>query len=170
MLSYCSLKLIQDDYCNSNVVLISREASKFKSKHSLTSNVIPIDFDYCKQKLDSILNKLNEYKPFDKVILWIHDSGEQFRQSLISFLLKQHNENVLIFSVMGSSSCSPIAEKDPFLENKQYKAIYLGWKKKNANNSRWLTNKEISDGVLQAIQEQNKTFIVGQIEPWCEKP
>lgn len=39
-----------------------------------------------------------------------------------------------------------------------------------SNRSRWLTNKEISDGVIEAINNKNKIHTVGQIEPWDKRP
>ena len=36
--------------------------------------------------------------------------------------------------------------------------------------SRWLTNTEISNGVIDGIMNEKDYFIVGKIEPWERRP
>ncbi|WP_343781482.1 hypothetical protein [Virgibacillus salarius] len=50
--------------------------------------------------------------------------------------------------------------------NCQYRQIQLGFKVVS-NYSRWLTNQEISQGVIEGIQKERNTMlhIVGQVEP-----
>ncbi|WP_244527775.1 hypothetical protein [Virgibacillus chiguensis] len=38
------------------------------------------------------------------------------------------------------------------------------------DQSRWLTNKEISDGVIKAIKNKNRITTIGQLEPWEKRP
>ena len=37
-------------------------------------------------------------------------------------------------------------------------------------HSRWLTDEEISSGVLKAIEEDKERFVIGVTEPWSKKP
>jgi len=47
--------------------------------------------------------------------------------------------------------------------------VVLGFKLE-AGGSRWLTNAEISDGVLEAVRTDRAYTIVGQAEPWSARP
>jgi hypothetical protein len=50
-----------------------------------------------------------------------------------------------------------------------YQAVVLGFMLEGAK-SRWLTNAEICDGVLAALQSERALSIVGTVEPWSAKP
>ncbi len=40
----------------------------------------------------------------------------------------------------------------------------------SSNRSRWLTHEEISKGVIDAINNPKGRYIIGQIEPWGQRP
>ena len=50
-----------------------------------------------------------------------------------------------------------------------YFQVVLGFKKE-AGSSRWLTNDEISDGVLEAIKLREMCHIIGTVTPWDQRP
>lgn len=50
-----------------------------------------------------------------------------------------------------------------------YHMVYLGFILEGGS-SRWLTNHEISAGVIEAIQVKEEEFVVGTIEPWEMRP
>jgi hypothetical protein len=45
----------------------------------------------------------------------------------------------------------------------------LGFKIED-NSSRWLTNDEISSGVIEAITNDEEEKIVGIVSPWDKRP
>lgn len=47
--------------------------------------------------------------------------------------------------------------------------VVLGFRVE-AGGSRWLTNPEISQGVLEAVRGDQALTIVGQVEPWSARP
>lgn len=51
-----------------------------------------------------------------------------------------------------------------------YHAVILGFVLLPGGQSRWLTNSEISQGVLDAIAAEAKRHIVGTVEPWSRRP
>ncbi|WP_054636122.1 hypothetical protein [Thalassobacillus sp. C254] len=53
--------------------------------------------------------------------------------------------------------------------NLNYKEVILGFEFEN-NHSRWLTQKEICDGVIWAYNNKGSRFIIGKTEPWSLKP
>ncbi|WP_160314251.1 hypothetical protein [Bacillus sp. 522_BSPC] len=50
-----------------------------------------------------------------------------------------------------------------------YYQVQLGFVTEGSR-SRWLTNKEISDGIIEAIKKKKKILTIGQIEPWDKHP
>jgi hypothetical protein len=50
-----------------------------------------------------------------------------------------------------------------------YSQVILGFVL-DGNSSRWLTNDEISAGVIKAIEQPEEISIVGSIEPWERRP
>ncbi|MBK7159886.1 MAG: hypothetical protein IPH77_15465 [Ignavibacteria bacterium] len=54
-------------------------------------------------------------------------------------------------------------------KNINYKKILLGFVIED-EKSRWLTNTEISNGVIDALKKDEDTFIVGKVEPWEKRP
>ncbi len=82
-----------------------------------------------------------------------------------------------LFQVLGSAVADPShpwrletarerADGSPVCELRQ---VVLGFKVE-AGGSRWLTNREISDGVLDAVRTDRPLTIIGQTKPWSAKP
>ena len=76
-----------------------------------------------------------------------------------------------LIEVKGSSShLSNIQTTGQYVqENCHVKIVQLGFVLDGCT-SRWLTHKEISNGVIQAIKSENNKTIVGTLEPWDRRP
>lgn len=75
-----------------------------------------------------------------------------------------------LFHILGSSSDVHRNKRENTLPaGCSYRQIQLGFVIEGAH-SRWLTNKEISDGVIDAIKKANKIQTIGQIDPWEKRP
>lgn len=55
------------------------------------------------------------------------------------------------------------------LANCRLRQVVLGFKVE-PGGSRWLTNAEISDGVLSAVTGDLAHSVVGQVAPWSARP
>lgn len=55
------------------------------------------------------------------------------------------------------------------LPNCDLRQVVLGFKVEDGC-SRWLTNREIAQGVLEAIRADRAYTVVGQVEPWRARP
>lgn len=55
------------------------------------------------------------------------------------------------------------------LDALQYHQVQLGFKIEDSH-SRWLTNEEISQGVIDSIQHDRLLHTVGTMEPWEKRP
>lgn len=76
--------------------------------------------------------------------------------------------------VLPSAARSPVVRKqlrDEFVPYRwlRYRQVVLGFIIDDGV-SRWLTDTEISDGVLRSLESRDDEFIVGRIHPWSERP
>lgn len=104
----------------------------------------------------------------DLVIAWIHDDQLTLR------LAAEFNESqkfVRFFHVIGSAATNPLSIANSLLEHFNTSSI-LGYyqvilaAKNTEMGSRWLTNKEISNDMLNAIQKEKNQFVVGTLDRW----
>jgi hypothetical protein len=61
------------------------------------------------------------------------------------------------------------AEVAQGLPDCRLRQVVLGFRA-DAGVSRWLTDAEISDGVLAAIRADRAYSVVGQVAPWSARP
>lgn len=109
--------------------------------------------------------------PISLAVAWFHSLKIDAPR-----LLAQQVEGRL-FQVLGSAAADPshpwrletaqkVADGLPGCALRQ---VVLGFKVE-AGRSRWLTNAEISDGVLNAVRTDAPLSIVGQTKPWSARP
>ena len=79
------------------------------------------------------------------------------------------------FHVLGSAAADP-ARPDPgrrarfeALPGLAYREVILGFVSEGGR-SRWLTDEEISRGVLEAVAAGRPRAVVGVVEPWSARP
>ncbi len=157
-----------------HVSIIARNAEKMDaciSRAANRSRITPVLTDYADSNaLREHLNKLiGQHGPVDLAVAWIHSYADQALVT-ISNVFSQNSRQWELYHVLGSTRnpdelCNELAG----LENCNYHQIQLGFILEN-HQSRWLTNEEISDGVIEAIQSGKKRHIVGQLEPWDKRP
>jgi hypothetical protein len=82
-----------------------------------------------------------------------------------------------LFQVLGSATADPArpdrlataAEIAQGLPHCRLRQVVLGFRA-NGGASRWLTDAEISEGVLAAIRGDRDYSVVGQVAPWSARP
>jgi hypothetical protein len=82
-----------------------------------------------------------------------------------------------LFQVLGSATADPAyperldraAVVGDGLPSCRVRQVALGFKIEG-DRSRWLTDAEISHGVLAAIRADARYSVVGQVEPWSDRP
>ena len=105
----------------------------------------------------------------DLVVAWIHLIAENALELIVQEASK-NNEIWTLFHVLGSSTnLDEIKKSVNVPDSCQYRQVQLGFILENGY-SRWLTNEEISDGVINSLVNGNVKNIVGTIEPWNERP
>ncbi len=126
-------------------------------KDGLSSNITPILIDYKdNDELQASVNStISENGHIELVVAWIHSDAPEALKIIADEILDNSNEGEL-FHVLGSSSnLNAIKRRVIMPDSCLYYQIRLGFVIKGGQ-SRWLTNEEISDGVIKAIKNKNK--------------
>lgn len=106
------------------------------------------------------------------VVAWVHDEG---LMGAITACFDSASHPCKIFQVRSCAAADPTREPssgqfaDSSIGRMVRNEIILGFEVGN-DGSRWLTNTEISSGVLQAIANNEKTAVVGVVSPWESRP
>ena len=139
----------------------------------LNGNLDPLLLDYT--DYDELLNQLEtsieRYGGIDLVVSWIHSTAPEAGR-LIAEKINGLGVEFRFFDVLGSSYADPSKEEalpDFALENIKYRRVVLGFIIENSN-SRWLTDEEISSGVIDAINNDREYSIIGTTVPWDKRP
>jgi hypothetical protein len=164
---------------NQTVSVIGRDQNKFnrlqenKGEHG-TINQIRLDYTDLKNLEEKLLTCISENGPIGTAICWIHSTSPE-APFVIARILNEKCEGAAYFHLLGSAYYSPAPsiknsdEKFKEFDRIRYKKILLGFIS-DGNNSRWLTDDEISHGVIDAINMDEEEFIIGKIEPWSDHP
>ncbi|WP_194840835.1 Rossmann-fold NAD(P)-binding domain-containing protein [Filobacillus milosensis] len=164
MLANVSVWLSDHDY---EVYVVGRTKWKMSQLLERPNKITPIYVDYQDEKL--FRQKINQTFDWDLVVAWIHNVPGEPMCVLVNELSKQ-DEPFNLYHVLGSSTnLHAIREKLSTPKNCTYHQVQLGFKIED-NHSRWLTHKEISNGVIEAIQSGQNIHIIGQLEPWDQRP
>lgn len=171
MLSKVSLWLVNEGY---NVSVIGRSPERINQLISAsedTARITPLLVDYrCEIELiEQLKVAIKKNGPFDLVVAWIHSAGKN-ALDVISHELSYDNLTWRLLHVLGSSAnLEEVKNKVTIPNNCLYKQVQLGFIIEN-DNSRWLTNEEISAGVIEAISNDKSVTIVGTLVPWEKRP
>jgi len=160
--------------------MIARTPSKLQQLKSdtaqLNSLINPIALDYTDsdQLISQLECSIDQHGPVELAVLWIHSTAPD-APSAIGSLVNKTSKHAKIYHVRGSSVANPNKldydnhQSLRELKNVAFHEIILGFVVEESR-SRWLTNKEISQGVIEAIENEAEKFVVGAVEPWGARP
>lgn len=167
MLQAATDHFISDNY---GVSVVGRDMKKLKyftDKHPDNKSIEILNLDYSDTAkfIKAIELNIEEKGNFDIVISWIHSHAQHTLTKLMKLISEQSNQ-AIFYHIKGSANYTNKKNQSVIPENltKQldYREIYLGYKMEG-NNKRWLTDTEISSGVIKAVESGEKRYIVGQI-------
>jgi hypothetical protein len=160
------------------VSVIARNEDGFKKLRedsgnlSSSINELRLDYTHYIDLTNAAIKSVKDFGEIDLVISWIHSSAP-LAPVLIAKVINDTSGKCNFYEILGSSRIHPENDKaeNKFkdFENITYHTVLLGFIIEN-NTSRWLTNKEISNGVLMAIESGESNYIVGTITPWNRRP
>ncbi|MGI8314271.1 short-chain dehydrogenase [Halobacillus mangrovi] len=171
MLSDCCVQLAKQGYQLSIVARNEEKMDRIKKKIDPVSKMTKLLVDYTEEdKLQTAIRKaIQIHGPVSLVVSWIHSTAPKAAQVLIDEVALSEKP-FRFFHILGSSS-DPIAYKESLSLPSQghYRTVLLGFVKEKGG-SRWLTHSEISNGVAEAIEQDEPFCTVGEVEPWEERP
>lgn len=139
-------------------------------------NINPLVLDYTNYETLSknISEAIEKFGKIELVVSWIHSTAP-FAPKLIAEKINSHGEPFRFFDILGSAYADPSKNnedrKNIFSEynNLLHREIILGFVVESGS-SRWLTNDEISSGVIEAIKNDIPEKIIGTVSPWGKRP
>ncbi|WP_172369500.1 short-chain dehydrogenase [Sporosarcina jiandibaonis] len=164
MLANVCVALAQKGYI---VSIIGRTRLKFQRiiSDSPVDSIFPIIVDYNSSELiDEVENVIEEKGAFDLIVSWTpnYNSLERICE------MNRGIDNFRLFHVKGSRRYFR-DETIQIPDNCNYREVFLGFIMEN-EHSRWLTHGEISDGVINQIETDQPTGIIGQIKTYELRP
>ena len=106
---------------------------------------------------------INKNGDIDIVVAWIHSTAPS-ALTIIAKEVSNSKSEWELFHILGSSSdLNRIKREVTMPRGCSYHQVQLGFVIEDGH-SRWLTNKEISNGVIEAIKKGNKIRTIGQID------
>ena len=171
MLADVSLWLVKNGY---HVSIIARNPERMNhllKKVRSNNDVTPLFVDYSNtNELQELIKyTITKNGRLDMVVAWIHSSAVDALPIIVAEASNQKPEWDL-FHVLGSSSKLEKIKREIILPHTcLYYQVQLGFILEGAQ-SRWLTNEEISEGVIEAIKKKQNVLTVGQIEPLEQRP
>ena len=119
---------------------------------------------------DATDQAIDQMGPITAVIAWVHAGGEGACEEVANRL--DPSAAVTWWDIWGSAAGSPSSRIQPRVAgrpNLDQRSIILGWIS-GASGSRWLAHREIVAGVLEALNSDQQSVVVGKIRPWEARP
>lgn len=142
---------------------LDRALSESSGEHRM----VQLDWSNAEEFLERLTSHLGTTGPPDLVVAWIHGRELALR---FGAALPRHPDARFVH-VIGSASRSPdevaaeLKARFPAREGLQYRQVVLG-AQGTGPSARWLTDREISAGVLEAIARDAPTHVVGTLDRW----
>ena len=130
-------------------------------------NTIPLDYadtDLLTMKLEEAIAILG---PITTAVSWIHSTAPEASMTIADIINRQV-DICRFFDLVGSANQDPEnldnGREDLFraYERIRYRRIILGHIVEDGGK-RWLTNREISDGIISALESDTAETIIGSI-------
>ena len=165
MLKDVVLWLNNEKWCTAVVARNKERMANLVSQAATPTKIEAILVDW--NETEHLLKHVHWHAPFDLVIHW---GAQASLQPLLNNLSAKQPGEWDFYHVKGSRASRPESRNIPLIpENCRYHEVILGFQFEG-ETTRWLTHKEISDGVIQALKNKTDKMIIGFVEPWEQRP
>ncbi len=128
--------------------------------------VKPLAADY--RSAAALATTLTTVEPFERAVVWIHSDAPEAPQTVARFVTGPY------LHVLGSASANPSRPDQSRRAGFEalgcdYREVILGFVRESGR-SRWLTDTEISAGVLAALRSNERRSVIGTVTPWQDRP
>ncbi|WP_103108307.1 short-chain dehydrogenase [Brevibacillus reuszeri] len=154
------------------VIVVGRDRAKLErvrdgSRYPHLFTLLSLDYGQTDQLREAMEQLIVEQGHIELIVAWIHSTAPE-ALSTIQQVLSRPKKTWNLYHVCGSRAWI----KPPLVQEFagcSYHRIILGFVCEE-KGSRWLTNEEIAQGVISAIQSKEPQTIVGSVEPWEKRP
>lgn len=169
MLRAASVELATRSKRLTSVARTQRSLSSLNAELARTGcihHMLALDWNAPDHFLAEIERHIAATEPPELVVAWIHDDHLALR---VSATLARIGHSMRFFHIIGSARTNPKHIADTLLHglelpsNIRYHQVVLGAHRLGGQR-RWLTHQEISAGVLQAVEQEQAQWIVGDLE------
>lgn len=169
MLREVSLELARRGYV---VSVVARGIERLaRLMREAEGRINPVAVNYRdSEALNRALEKIvHQYGTIALAVVWTHRIAPDAPLTVARFVQGR------FFHVLGSTAANPAQDESGRRRDFEgvpglvYHEIVLGFCRE-PSGSRWLTDREISQGVIDAIDTQYVRQIVGEIAPWSDRP
>lgn len=168
MLSDAVLWLAQNGY---HVSVIGRNPGKMNRLLKKHAAIKPILVDYRNEEdlKDNIEEAIQQNGAFELIVAWIRSDARQALESIFAQNSSYVQEWKLMHVLSSGRDAEEVRAGLKIPHGCDYSQVQLGFMIQN-ESSRWLTNNEISSGVIKAIQLDQPYHVVGVMEPVEKRP
>ena len=165
------------------VTVIARNKERLNRLASETiksvGSINPLSLDYAdyEQLKDDLKESIFTNGPVELAICWMHTSKAPEAATITAETIHKQNKHTKCqyYQLLSSATADPsrvkieISKNFNSFDNIDFRTILLGFVTEG-ETSRWLTDKEICSGVIEAIENDARNSIIGAVEPWNKKP
>lgn len=102
-------------------------------------------------------------------LLWVHTPYDQALHQALDPLLSPTATVVQLWGSAGEDPRRSRPNPAEYRPPRSYRSLILGFAD-GLSTTRWLTDQEISEGALRALQDPAEQQVVGRVEPWSDHP
>jgi len=170
------------------VSVTARSGNKFSElengagKNKKRINRLIIDYTDYASLTGGIIKSIEEFGEISQAVCWIHSTAPLAPLFTAKVINDKFDESVHraipfcdYYEILGSASANPenhnIKREGEFMKFDfiKYHKIILEFIHENGK-SRWLTDIEITNGIIYAINNKLRKYVVGTVEPWKKRP
>lgn len=148
----------------------ARLSSLARAAEGLDGDTYPLPADYSKpdELALAVRTAVAAAGAVDLIVSWTH-SHSPGALPLVAGMVAGRTPPCRVVEALPCEAGAPGAVESPRFDGVEHRRVVLGWVIE-PDGSRWLTDEEISAGVLRGALGNEKDSIVGVVRPWEARP
>ncbi|MEZ4501001.1 MAG: hypothetical protein R3C39_00010 [Dehalococcoidia bacterium] len=162
------------------ITVVARRPERWEppSDGSVTVDALAIDLLDADAVEAAVRDSIGRHGAIDEALIWTHPDTSAALTRLVA-LIAETSPSARVVQVFGSMAGRPGADREAdraaLLEEAgatglELHRVILGWQPDGAGGTRWLTHEEISSGVIAILDGTASLGVIGQLEPWEQRP
>lgn len=149
---------------NSVILVTGRREERLKELAGNNPNIFIFSGDYTDAIfIENLQEEIKNFSGIFDVIAWVHQEGNKVHQEI--FKLFNDQKSYRYYHVLSSKWGNPKIIHPAKVEarsfnNLDYRQVILGYMN-DRGKKRWLSDEEISDGVMEALRAETSVYYVG---------